>query len=155
MAQFNRNPALSGCALPRIAVALRCRSVLWWIRGVSEPPPDERYGGIVDQIIQQLASGNITAEIIEITSPRGISYSVAVRRFDLEAVGPETLFTCRGADLHDLVAVLDAARTLTEHLLNGDAPEGWWDHIAWHARCPRPDGAIGRATEHSLGSPLR
>ncbi|MBU0640147.1 MAG: hypothetical protein KKB50_14875 [Planctomycetes bacterium] len=85
----------------------------------------------MDQIIQQLASGNITADVIEVTSPRGISYAVLVRRFGRDAVHPQTLFTCRGADLHDLVAVLDAACALTEHLLNGDAPAGWWDQMAY------------------------
>jgi len=48
----------------------------------------------MNQTIQQLASGVIAADIVEVTSVRGISYAVVVRRHSEEVTTPETPFIC-------------------------------------------------------------
>ena len=86
------------------------------------PSSSQHREGIVNRIIQQLTSGVIAADIVETVSQRGVCYSLAVRRLDDETARLVPLFTCRSADLHDLIAVLDAANAITECLLDGGDP---------------------------------
>ena len=81
----------------------------------------------MNRIIQLLASGVIAVEIVENATQRGVCYSLAVRRLEDEAGSLGPLFTCRSADLHDLLAAMSAANSFIEHLLNGGNVAAWWD----------------------------
>ena len=76
----------------------------------------------MNRVIQQLVVGVIAADIVETVSQSGVCYSLVVHRFEDATARLVPLFTCRSADLHDLIAVLDAANAITECLLDGGDP---------------------------------
>ena len=75
--------------------------------------------------VQQFQLGTITAEVIEVFSPHGVSYGVAVRRSGTGTGLPKPMFAARSDDILDLIAVLTDAGGFIDHVLNGGSLADW------------------------------
>jgi len=80
----------------------------------------------VKQAIQRFQSGAIAAEVIEVFSPRGVSYGVAVHRSGNRPDLTKPLFAVPGHDVLDLIVVLSGAAGFVDHLLDGGTPADWF-----------------------------
>ena len=77
------------------------------------------------QPIQRFQSGAIAAEVIEVFSPCGVSYGVAVHRTGNQPDLTKPLFAVPGHDVLDLIVVLSGAAGFVDHLLDGGTPTSW------------------------------
>lgn len=70
-------------------------------------------------------SGQITGEVMAVTSAHGPAYSLAIHRVCRDSGKVETLATIHGTELQDMRAVVDSAMSLVEYLLDGGSHATW------------------------------
>lgn len=73
-------------------------------------------------------SGQLTAEVVEVTSHRAVSYLLAVHQAHVQTGQARPLFALKSDGLHDLHAILTPALSLIEHLLDGGSAITWCEH---------------------------